>query len=426
MFRLAGELRAAGWRVITSTTTHISLEQAQMAPVCIRASELDNLEQHLDRFGHCLIVGPPDGKGRVTGIPPELISELKTRNDVDAILVEADGSKSLPFKAPGAHEPVIPEATTILVPIMGLNVLGRPLNDKNVHRPEIIARLSGTQVGDPVTTDTIARVLSHPEGGGRHRPPWARLIPLLNKADGDEEMGKAAEIAERLLKYPAVDSALISSMLRDFPVREAWTPAAGVILAAGKATRYGTAKQTLPWQDRTLAAHAVRTAIAAGLDPVIAVLGHEAETVEKSLAGLPVQIVFNPEYAAGQSTSLRKGMEALPARTGAALFLLADQPLITAAILKKIVQAHRKTLAPACVPVFEERRGNPVLFDRALFGELTGLRGDTGGRALLEKYRAEIVEVPAGREVLLDIDTPADYAALFDEPRIFNDPRGSA
>jgi molybdenum cofactor cytidylyltransferase len=80
--------------------------------------------------------------------------------------------------------------------------------------------------------------------------------------------------------------------------------------------------------------------------------------------------------------------------------------------MRKIIQTHRRTLAPACVPVFEETRGNPVLFDKTLFDELRGLSGDTGGRVLLEKYRDTIVSVPAGHAVVLDIDTPEDYARL--------------
>ena len=161
-----------------------------------------------------------------------------------------------------------------------------------------------------------------------------------------------------------------------------------------------------------MAAHCAGTALDAGLDPVIVVLGCEAARVEKTLAGLRVQTVFNQEFETGPSVSLRKGIDALPARTGAALFLRAGQPPVTAAVIRDLVRAHRRTLAPACAPVFEGRRGNPVLFDRALFDELRQLRGDTGGRALLEKYGGDVVEVAAGREVVADLDTPEIYERL--------------
>jgi molybdenum cofactor cytidylyltransferase len=414
MFRLAGELSAAGFRVLTTTTTHISEEQARFAPAFLRPDELSFLSDRLDRFGQCLLVGPPDGKGRVLSITPDMIAVLKTRPDIDCILVEADGSKSRPFKAPGSHEPVVPGITTVLVPVVGLNSMGRPLDDATVHRPEIVASLTGSRVGSPITPETVARVLSHVDGGARGLPAGARLVPLLNKVDACD-IRIAGDTAEKLLKYPNVDSVVVASADRDPPVREAWIPTAGIVLAAGQAARYGNVKQILPWKDATLVGHAAHAAIEAGLDPVVVVVGYEAEKVSEALSGLPVRVVMNPEFAAGRSTSIRTGLDALPDRSGAALFLLADQPLIDAGIIKNILQIRRKTLAPVCVPVFEGRRGNPVLFDRSLFAGLRELTGDTGGRTLLEKYRDSLVTVPAGSAVVTDIDTPEDYRRLTGE-----------
>jgi molybdenum cofactor cytidylyltransferase len=409
MFRLAAELSADGARVVTTTTTHISKEQVRIAPTVITLDEIGGLAARLNQYGHCLLIGPPDGKGRVHGASSELIAELHQRQDVDVILVEADGSRSLPFKAPGQYEPVVPETTTILAPIAGLNSIGRPLDEAHVHRSELAAALAEQPLGSPVSPQTLARVLSHPQGGGKNCPPGARLVPILNKADSEDAVHNATAAAAGLLTYPSVDSVLISSMQQDLPIREAWTRTAGIVLAAGRAKRFGDTKQLLPWNGTTLVAHAARTALDAGLDPVIVVVGYQAEKVEKALAGLPVKIAHNPDFESGQATSLRKGLEALPVGAGAAAFLLADQPLINVDIIKAIVNAHRQSFAPACVPVFQGQRGNPVLFDKTLFAELNELRGDTGGRELLEKHAEAIVAVPANREVLLDIDTREEY-----------------
>jgi molybdenum cofactor cytidylyltransferase len=412
MFRLAAELSSAGMRVVATTTTHISEDQARIAPASIHPENLDELGGHLDRHGNCLIVGPPDGKGRVEGVSKELIARLHLRSDVDIILVEADGSRSRPIKAPGEHEPVVSELTTILVPIAGLNAIGLALNEDNAHRAEIIASLANEQTGVPISPEMIARILSHPRGGAKHCPAGARLIPLLNKADVHADMTGAHQAAERLIEHPAVDSAVISSMKEASPVREVWEPVAGIILAAGHAARFGSTKQILPWQDTTLVAHSARAALDAGLDPVIVALGYDAEKVAMALFGLPVRLVHNPEFSNGQSTSIRKSLEALPSRTCAAVFLLADHPFVSREIVKALVEAHRRTLAPACAPVFEGQRGNPALFDKTLFKELRELSGDIGGRFLLEKYRDKIIAVPANRNILFDIDTPEDYEGL--------------
>jgi molybdenum cofactor cytidylyltransferase len=419
MFRLAAELRSAGFRVVTSTTTHISEEQARIPPVSIRWDEINLLEERLDRYGHCLLSGPPDGKGRILGASREFIHSLSARNDVDALLIEADGSRSLPFKAPGEHEPVVPDATTILVPIVGLNIIGQPLDEAHAHRPEIIASLANQSLGTPITPITIARVLGHPSGGAKQLPAGARLVPLLNQADTAVHLQHAGEVAELLLANPTVDSVVISSMIQDPPVRETWTSTAGIILAAGMSTRFGTTKQTLPWEDGNMVAHSARVALDAGLNPVIAVLGCDAEKVSRALAGLPVRTVLNPRFMEGQSTSVRCGLGAVPARAGAALFILADQPLVTAETLQAIVCAHRCTHAPACVPVFDGKRGNPVLFDQRLFRELGELEGDVGGRVLLEKYGETVITVPSAREVLMDIDTPGEYTTLMQSGRDF-------
>ena len=381
MFRLAKELSKAGLRVLTTTTTHISEEQAGFAPAFIRPDEISYLSHCLDQFGQCLLVGPPDGKGRVLSITPDMISVLKTRPDIDCILVEADGSKSRPFKAPGTHEPVVPPVTTVLVPIMGLNSMGRPLDDRTVHRPEIVASLADSRIGDPITPETVARVLSHVDGGAKNLPAGARLVPLINRVDtGDFRV--AADIAGKLLRYSNVDSVVAGSMNSEPPVREVWIPTAGIITAAG--------------EDADLVARTVRAAADAGLDPVIVVLGRESEKVSMSLEGLPVRFVIHPGRADGPGSAVRAGIGALPDRAGAALVFFAAMPRIDAGMIGAVLQARRKTLAQVCIAEFEGKREDLVLFDRSLFAELQGLRGETGLREMLDRHQDAIETVPVG------------------------------
>ena len=226
MFRLADELTTAGLRVVTTTSTHIAEDQIPLSPAYINPEELSSLGKCLDRHGQCLVAGLPDGKGRVFNISPEVILDLKKRPDVDCILIEADGSKSRPFKAPASHEPVVLDITTILVPVVGMNCMGMPLDDATVHRPEIAAALADVPVGSIITPETVARVLAHAEGGAKSLPAGARLVPLLNKVDLCD-IQTACEIAEKLLKHPNVDAVLVCSMEQDPPVRRVWVPKEG-------------------------------------------------------------------------------------------------------------------------------------------------------------------------------------------------------
>jgi molybdenum cofactor cytidylyltransferase len=221
MFRLAGELSGGeGLRVVTTTTTHISSDQLHCAPCTIRVEDLFSLASCLERHGHCLVTGTPDGRGRVFGIPPGLIADLIARPDVDVVLVEADGSRSLPFKAPADHEPVVPDATTILAPVVGLNSIGTPLDDDHVHRAGIAAGIAGVPIGSIITEEIISRVLTHPDGGAKQLPAGARLVPILNKADTGPVLEQGRKLADLLATSAMVDAVAISSMLREPPVIE--------------------------------------------------------------------------------------------------------------------------------------------------------------------------------------------------------------
>jgi molybdenum cofactor cytidylyltransferase len=364
MFRLAAEMSAAGLRVVTTTTTHIREEEVYLAPAPVSIDEIEkSLTECLDRHGQCHLVGKPDGKGRVHGASLELITELSARPGIDAVVVEADGSRSLPFKAPGGHEPVVPEKTTILVPVVGLNTLGQPLDEEHVHRSEIAAALAHVPVGSSITAEIVARVLVHPQGGAKQRPFGARLVPLLNKTDTEDAFRQAGDLAEKLLSYDKVNTVIINSMLQKPSVLEAWVPTAGIILAAESAKNAG---------------NSARAALEAGLDPVIVVVGDDAENARLALAGPSVRLVFNPEFAKGQSSSIRKGLSELPSRTGAAVFLFADQTLATAGMIETLIRAHRRTFAPVCVPSTEDKRGSPILFDKSVFKELKSLSGNAG------------------------------------------------
>ena len=188
---------------------------------------------------------------------------------------------------------------------------------------------------------------------------------------------------------------------------------AAIILAAGRAARMGRLKQLLPVEGRPMVRRVAEAVCAANLAQVVAVIGAQAEAVTAALADLPLEIVVNATWREGMSASLRAGLRALRPDIGAALVVLADQPALTPDLLRLLVDRYRATGAPIVVPRYQGRRGNPVLWDRALFPDLLAVEGDRGGRDLLKRYQdlVEWVDVddPA---VLLDVDTRRDYENL--------------
>ncbi|MCK6626571.1 MAG: putative selenium-dependent hydroxylase accessory protein YqeC [Anaerolineae bacterium] len=425
MFQLANEL-ASHLRVLTTTTTRIFAAQINRSPAHVTfdperqtlADLLPQLQAAIARYGQVLLIGQADAaSGKAFGLPPGLIDALAAGGHFDVILNEADGSRMRPLKAPAAHEPAIPACTTLVVPVAGLDVVGQPLNDETVHRASLVGQLSQIPLSQPITAATIAAVLSHPQGGLKNIPAEARVVPLLNKVEGGKgrglEVGRleaAREIAGKLLAQERIESVVLGAVWQEeSPVVEVRSRIAAVILAAGGSTRFGAPKQLARWGDKTFIEQVVDTALAAEVSRVVVVLGAEVEQCRAVLGQRPVEIVINPAWAQGQSTSLQAGLAALPANTGGALFMLVDLPGVTPDLLNQLIQRHRETLAPLVWPEFEDQRGNPVLFDRALFAELQQVRGDTGGRPVLLKYQDQAERVlVTDKEVLRDFDRPED------------------
>jgi molybdenum cofactor cytidylyltransferase len=187
-----------------------------------------------------------------------------------------------------------------------------------------------------------------------------------------------------------------------------------VVLAAGRSQRMGAAnKLLLEVAGRPMVARAVAAARASGAAETVVVTGHMAAEVEAALAGAAVRFVRNPHYAEGLSTSLAAGIGALGADIDAAVVLLGDMPQIAAGHIDALIAAFDPAGTGAiCVATFQGKRGNPVLWARRFFGELTGLKGDVGARHLIGEHAELVAEVALDGAVHTDVDTPEAYAAL--------------
>lgn len=186
-------------------------------------------------------------------------------------------------------------------------------------------------------------------------------------------------------------------------------PVAGVVLAAGTSTRMGENKLLLRLDGESLLTRAVKRVIAAGLDPVLVVLGHEAKQALGELAGLSCQPVLNPDYARGINFSVRAGIAAIPARACAAVVVLADMPFVTDRMISALVERYRNCSAPLVISDYAGVPAPPTLYDRSLFSELVAMEGEGCGKQVVRRHRteAEIVAWPAA--ALTDLDRPEDY-----------------
>jgi molybdenum cofactor cytidylyltransferase len=183
---------------------------------------------------------------------------------------------------------------------------------------------------------------------------------------------------------------------------------AAVVLAAGRSTRMGTNKLLEDLHGKPVVRHVVEAAKASRAGPVTVVTGHQADEVSRALAGLDVAFVHNPRHADGMSTSLQAGIGAVPDNSAAALVMLGDMPLVTPAIINRLIDnLAGSATASAVAPIADGRRANPVIITRSLFGEVGKLFGDAGARRLLDDAGDQVIEVMIEHDgVLLDVDTP--------------------
>jgi molybdenum cofactor cytidylyltransferase len=199
------------------------------------------------------------------------------------------------------------------------------------------------------------------------------------------------------------------------PAPEKGRRIAAIVLAAGRSTRMGAVNKLIAEiGGKPLVRIAAEQALASRAKPVIVVTGHERERVEKAIAGLPVRLVHNPDYAEGLGTSLKAGIAAVPEEADGAVVCLGDMPQVDSALIDKLIAAFDPERGALVVmPSIEGRRGNPVLWSRRFFPDLMQIQGDIGARHLIGNYAEAVVEVPvAGEAALTDVDTPESFSAV--------------
>lgn len=195
------------------------------------------------------------------------------------------------------------------------------------------------------------------------------------------------------------------------PAVPAGTPnVAALVLAAGQSSRMGGANKLLAEVDGVpMLLRAVNAALASKAASVTVVLGHEADKAEALLAGRRVNLVRNPDYAQGMSTSLRAGIGALPADAEAAIVLLADMPRVSALHVDRLIDAFEAKQPAIAVPQKDGRRGNPILWPREFFAAMRAVAGDQGARGVLEANAGRLRFVDMDDDAIhADVDTPAD------------------
>jgi len=368
-----------------------------------------------------------------TRLPGLKESILDKTHGVTAARLDALGC-ALAFERRCAHKPK-ELAAEIAGAIGGVDMLlihgASAIVDRRDVIPAAVAAAGGTidHFGMPVDPGNLL-LLGHIAGKPVLGLPGCARSPKVNGFDwvlerlvaglpvGKREImsmgagGLLAEIPTRGLKREDAGAAPAPAA----PVAKAppGPRIAALLLAAGKSSRMGTNKMLEEIDGRPMVVRTAQRLLASRARPIVAVLGNMADAVDAALGKLPVERVRNPDFAAGLSTSLKRGLAALPADVDGVVVCLGDMPLIAGRDLDRLIAAFNPLEGRAIVvPTRNGRRGNPILWSRRFFAEMMALEGDQGARKLIDEHADLVAEIEMTNDaIFIDIDTPQALADL--------------
>lgn len=226
MFALARELASGDYLVITTTTTKIFEPLPSQTPrLLVQKDGEEMLRLLLADFGkyrHITLASERLASGKLNGINPELVVRLAEMRLASCIIVEADGAAHRSLKAPAPYEPVIPDSTSLVIPVVGVDVLGRPLIKKYVFRPEIVSALLGLPLGEVISAESVAILVTHQQGIAKGSPGKARIVPFINKVELSGALPSARNLAAKIMamKHPRIDRVVLGQANSPEPVLE--------------------------------------------------------------------------------------------------------------------------------------------------------------------------------------------------------------
>ncbi|MDE2949494.1 MAG: selenium cofactor biosynthesis protein YqeC [Chloroflexota bacterium] len=438
---LGYELAESGWRVLATATTEIPAEQLSLYPHAMRYdSGAAAISQALSEYNFVFLYDKSTWqKGVLSGPREDWARELLDSVDSDVLLVEADRSDGLPFKAPFDNEPWIPPETSLVVPIASLTALGAPLDDEHVYNPAAMMEQYGFLQNSPVKSPWLAQVLRDEELGLKNVPEGARVTLFLNRTpERGYLLGRARAIARLSLQNPRVQAVAIGSVRGAEPVHEVQRAVGAIVLASGDSDGKALPSMLLSAESgKTILAHVTEQLIRSRIAPIRVAAGRWAREVRAAVKPLGVKVVTSRARTSatrpnnwgegsfdrglglphlfhlnGEALStLKAGLRAMPAHIAAVLVVPGDHPRLQPKVIYQLLTSYARGAEDLLVPSYQASLGQPVLIGRRYWSDILSLSRKASLHDLFEEYRDNIAHVEVGSDTILFSNKPRSAIA---------------
>ena len=387
------------------------------------------------------------GEKKIKGFEKDEMEKLEAEGlfkSFDYIIIEADGAKKCPIKAPGVNEPVVISTTDIVVGLIGMDCLGLKLNKDKVHRLEELCSILKKNEGNAIEEEDIKTLVLSDVGLFKNTPSHGKTVFILNKAEGVENIEKAEKIIHNIraekegakIHYYFAASLEQEVIYKYFPLK-----IAKVVFAAGKAKRMGAQKLLLDLNGTPILEKVLQTVEETDFTEktdcmkktelmtqndferkpnrfrgVISetVLVYSDDRVKDLGEKYNIKLLIkNPDPERGMSSSLKLAVSGIAKDVEGYMFFMGDQPFVKKETIENIVELWLKDTTRIVVPYYSGKRGNPTLFPSELYEKLMKVEGDQGGRELIKSNLDKVVFMEVDNPLEgLDIDDPATYEEL--------------
>ncbi|MCY3779497.1 MAG: selenium cofactor biosynthesis protein YqeC [Chloroflexi bacterium] len=373
MVSLGYELAEAGWRVLATTTTQLARDQLSLFPAALPANTAPRLISRALNDKHFVLLHDEIRRGSVFGPADGWTRHVLDSVDSDILLVEADNSRGLPFKAPLDGEPRIPPETSLVVAVASLSALGAPLDNDHVYNPRAMIDRYGFTENSPVKSPWLAQVLRDEELGLRGVPNDARVMIFLNQTpERGYVRGRARMIARLSLQSERISAVALGSVRGAEPVYELQRAVGALVLAPSEDSmdKFEASLQPVDGGGYALAS-ATEQLMRSRIDHIRLVTGCRASEVRQAVKHLGVKTVHNRAWkSGGLVSSIRVGLGSLPAHIAAVLLVPCQQTGIQPKLIYQLLSHYARCDGDFILPLVGRGWSQPILIARKYWAEI--------------------------------------------------------